>query len=384
MSLSGEREGTRRLSRSAPEESVVEFRAGIDPTAGEQTAGDSRTLAQDRAVPDRAAQDADPSSELATADHRMGDRGAAEWDGRENPKTGIKGAGAVGKGATPNERFERRAEEIARSAEVGERPGMREPSDFLAVREERIPQIVDQRALSRTDPREKPRGEDTDTGVEERRGGLGPAAPREGAAGAGVTSPAAPREGAAGVGVTGGSGAEGRGRGSEMSSETRDAVPFGLKRRVPVGLPVRNDEKSGQPAAVPVGAGEGVVVGLDRGVGVDDKKIFSGKHFFGIFETAGGAEDPGLEEEAELREFRRAVDQVLLDLLTQMVEIDSRLRHTSAAEPREVRPRERNVEKREERLRNPLGDGTKAHAAAGREEESAQRISPEKNSGDGA
>src|SRR5262249_45246545 len=148
-------------------------------------------------------------------------------------------------------------------------------------------------------------------------------------------------------------------------------VPFGLKRRVPIGLAVLDDEQRREPAARAVPLDEGAVVGLDRGVRVDDEEDARAgrEERLGVLQAAGRAEEPGLSEEEELREFRRAIDQVLLDLVAEMVEIDRCLADTEVSETREVREGERNVEVGEERLGDPLRHGPEPDPSARGEEE---------------
>ena len=158
-----------------------------------------------------------------------------------------------------------------------------------------------------------------------------------------------------------------------LSPEARDSVPFGLKRRIPVGLAVLDDQESRRPSALPVPRDESRVVGLDRRVGVDDQEVAFGKEVGGVSERARRSEDFGLGEEAELRKFRRAIDQVLLDLLAEMVEIDGCLADPESSQTREVRARERHVEIGEERLRDAFGDRPEADSPAGGQEKSAHQ-----------
>ena len=98
------------------------------------------------------------------------------------------------KGSTALERFERRAQEIARAAEIGERALVQDEAEFFPpLVEQRLPEVRDQRRLAGRDAREQPGREHADAGVEQ-----GPWA---------------------------------------ADAEGRDAVPFGLKRRVPVRVP---------------------------------------------------------------------------------------------------------------------------------------------------
>ena len=328
---SAEGEGAHGTSVGGPEEGVLETGAGLDTAACGDAAAKRRPGSDDRAAPDGGRFDA-----RALADRGVGDGAPAGVEARyrtggKNPGVLVEPSGAGRERPTARERFERRAEEIARSAEIGERPLVEEPADFLPpFGEEGLPEIRDERGFARGNAREQAGSERADAGVEQRRA---------------VERP------------------------RPSSAESRDSVPFGLKRRVPVGLDVFDDEEGGGAPALPMAPQEAAVVRLDGGVGVHDQEIAAGEPRGGVAERAGSAEDFGLGEEAELREFRRAVDQVLLDLFAEMVEVDRGRNDSGIAQPSEVRARQGNVQVLEERFRNRLGDRAEPDAAPGGEKE---------------
>ena len=123
----------------------------------------------------------------------------------------VERAGPGGEGPSALERFERRAEKIARAAEVGVIAGVQHETDLLAALvEKRLPEVGDERGLSGGNPAEQARGENAHARVHE-----GPA----------VAGP-----------------------------EARDAIPFGLKRRVPLGVSVFSHQQGRRAAGVPVAA----------------------------------------------------------------------------------------------------------------------------------
>lgn len=334
--MSGVRQGDRdrSLSRRGPQERIPEPNVRFDDAAGDETVFEKDTRFDPGSTPDDGVPESCPCSQCRIADHagvEVHPRGGelARTEGKnpgalvEDPRSGRKRSAA-------RERFERRAEEIAGLAEVREGAVVLEPADFLPPFEDALPQ-VDERALARRDVGKEPRGEHTDAGEEKWF----------------IPAPAA------------------------LSPEARDAVPFGLKRRIPVGLPIGYDEKRGEPAALAVALEKSSVVGLDGGVRIDDEEISAREESGRVREAARRAQDPGLGEEDELWQFRRAVDQVLLDLMAEMMEIHAGFANAEPREMREVGSGERDVQIRKERLGDSFGDRTKTHSASGREQEGA-------------
>jgi len=107
-----------------------------------------------------------------------------------------------------------------------------------------------------------------------------------------------------------------------VSPETRDSVPFGLKRRVAVGSPVFDDREHDGRVALRASGERGPKVALDRGVRVQEKLICKEPRDR-VLERSRGGRDRLLPEEAHLRQLRRAVKQVALDLLAEMMAIDA-------------------------------------------------------------
>jgi hypothetical protein len=244
---------------------------------------------------------------------------------RQNPRGRVEGtaAGREGKGA--RERFERRAQEIARAAEVGEGSIVPEVTDPATLGQQRLPEIGDQRSLSGGDPRQQVGRENANAGVQE--------------------------------------------RGWAFAAESRDAVPFGLQRRVAVGLPVLDDEQGRRGLRRPVGREQGGGLEGDRRVGVDDQEVVSLEPPRGVSQRPRGPQYPGFPEELELRKVARLLAEAALDLVAQVVEIDARLADAAAAQALEVRPQERDVQEGQEGLGNRVGHRPEPLAAPGGKEE---------------
>ena len=86
-------------------------------------------------------------------------------------------------------------------------------------------------------------------------------------------------------------------------------------------------------------------VGFDRGVGVDDEEVTARQKLSGVAQRAGGAEDRGLREKRELRQVRRFLAQLALDLVAQVMEINRYFADAGLAKPPQMGDREGNVEK---------------------------------------
>jgi len=228
---------------------------------------------------------------------------------RQNPPFLIEIPSFPGERSAAVERFERRAEEIARAAEVRESPAVEEPADLLTpLRQHRGPEVGDERRLAGRDARQDPRRQDADTGVEKRFASFDP--------------------------------------------EAGDSVPFGLKRRVPVRLSVLHDEECRRSAGLAVPGEERRDVRLDDGVGIHDQEVPVREPAGGVLQGAGRAEDLRLREEAQVREIRRAIAQMAFDLFAKMMKIDARFKDAVAPEPLEAGPDQRDVQERKEGLGN--------------------------------
>jgi hypothetical protein len=115
-----------------------------------------------------------------------------------------------------------------------------------------------------------------------------------------------------------------------VSPETRDSVPFGLKRRVAVGFPIFEDRQHDGRVTLSASGEGGPRVALDRGVRVQGKLVRDEPRGH-VLERSRGGRDRLLPEEAHLRQLRRAVKQVALDLLAEMMEIDAVLQQARTA-----------------------------------------------------
>lgn len=285
-----------------PEKGFLIVSAGRNASASRQAVLEARARVHGDAAPDDGAAEDDAGPDRGS----VGDKAVRRVDVSEAPEAtacGIEVAGPGGEGPSPSERFERRAEEIARAAEVRERPIVKDEADLLgSAVEQGLPQVGDERGLARGNPVDKAGRQDADPRVEERPLATGP--------------------------------------------EARDAVPFGLKRRVPVGMPVfRHQERRGA-SRFAVSGDERREVGRDRGVGVHDEKIRAAEKGRGVSQGAGGAEDRRLVEERELWRARRLLAQHALDLLGQVMEIYRHLSDAGLLKAPQVLHRHGNVQER--------------------------------------
>jgi hypothetical protein len=110
-----------------------------------------------------------------------------------------------------------------------------------------------------------------------------------------------------------------------------------------VGIPILHDQERRRAAALPVPLDERREVRLDDGVGVQNEKIAAGQPFGRVSESAGGAEDFRLREEANIREIRRAIAQLAFDLFAKMMKVDARFEDAVARQKGQVLPDERDV-----------------------------------------
>jgi hypothetical protein len=195
-------------------------------------------------------------------------------------------------GESARERFDRRAQEIARDAQVRERPRVANEPDLSPFREKTFPEIGDERGLARRNPSDQIRGEHADAGVQE--------------------------------------------RGWAYAPESRDRIPFGLQRRVAVGLSIVDDEKRRRGAGLAMPGEQSRGIEGDGRVGINDEKVFSLEPQPRVAQGSGGPEDPRLPEKIELRKLARMLAEAALDLVAQVMEVDARLSNAGAAEPLEM------------------------------------------------
>jgi hypothetical protein len=163
--------------------------AGGDAPTRHETVGETGAVPDLDPGPDDAAPQGSTPSDPSAPQDAVGRLEPGRRFSGEDTQPLIELAGSGGKRSAARERFERRAEEIARAAEIGVRAMMEDEAKlFPPLVEERLPQICDERGLARGNAGKQPRRENADPGVE---------------------------QGAWAV-----------------DAEGRDAVPFGLKRRV--------------------------------------------------------------------------------------------------------------------------------------------------------
>ena len=193
-------------------------------------------------------------------------------------------------------------------------PSCSEEADrLLAGVEQRLPEVSNERGLAGGNPREEPRRENANARVQQ-----------------GAWS---------------------------VDAEGRDAIPFGLKRRVVLRIPILRDEECRGAARLPVPGQQPGKVGGDGRVGVDHQKVAGGEELRRVSQGAGGAEDLRLAEKRELRKVRRLLAQVALDLIAEMMKINCYFADAGLVKAPELRHRKRYVEERQQGLRDRLGDG---------------------------
>ena len=116
-----ERVGLGDPSRPGPQQRAGVSRALGDAACRRETAVQTRVRTHFDAVPDRAARDSGSGSQAGAPDHAVVNIVAGEVGERENAPRPVERPAPGREGPTAAERFERRAQEIARAAEVGER-----------------------------------------------------------------------------------------------------------------------------------------------------------------------------------------------------------------------------------------------------------------------
>ncbi len=220
--------------------------------------------------------------------------------GASRPEKGFLIVSPGRDGSSARERFERRAEEIARAAEVGVRAMMEDEARLfpLPFVDERLPPVDEKRGLPRPIAEQGPPRDHADSGVER---------------GAWV-----------------------------VDAEDRDAIPFGLKRRVVLRVPVfRDAERRGEPRFAVVSEDRGEVC-RDRRIGIDGDKVGVGQVGDCVAERPGRAETR-LSEMEEIGRVRRLLAQVALDLVAQMMEINRYFAEAGLVKSPEVRRRRRDA-----------------------------------------
>ena len=313
-------------SGRSPEKGFVMLGAGRDPASRDEAVRETRALPDRDTVPHSRAADHGAAPDPGMPDHAFSDVEIAGPAPGEDAELWVEIPAAGREGPSASDRFERRAQEIARAAEIRERALVQEKADrLLAGVEERLPQVSNEGGLARGNPGEQARRQDADARVQQSAW--------------------------------------------SVDAEGRDAIPFGLKRRVVLRIPILRDEERRGAVRTPVAGQQPGIVGSDRRVGIDHQKIAGGEERRGVPQGTGGAEDLRLGEKRELRKVRRLLAQVALDLIAEMMKINCYFAGAGLVKAPELRHRKRHVEEREQRLRDRLGDGAESHASARTEED---------------
>jgi hypothetical protein len=314
----------------SPEKGFVMLGAGRNAASRDEAVRKTRAFPDPDTVPQSRAANPGAAADLGMPDHAFGDVGTLGQLPGEDTELWVEIPAADRELSSASERFERRAEEIARSAEIRERTLVQQEADrLLAGVEQRLPQVPNEGGLAGRNPREEARREYANTRIQQ-----------------GAWS---------------------------VDAEGRDAIPFGLKRRVVLRIPILRDEECRGPARLPVPGQQPGKVGSDRRVGIDHQKVAGGEERRSVPQGAGRAEDLRLAEKRELRKVRRILAQVALDLIAEMMKINCYFANAGLVKSPELRLRKRHVEERQQGLRDRLGDGPESQSAARAKEDRSHR-----------
>ena len=286
-----------------PEKGFFMFGSRRHSSGGENAPVEHGAVPDNRALPDRRVADQDAGADRGAPDDTALRGEPVSRVPREDAGPIVEAPAPERKRSAAIERFERRAEEIARAAEVGVRAMMEEEAELFrgssSPLEERLPQVGHQRGFPGGNPREDARGEGADTRVEQRP--------------------------------------------CFVDAEGRDAIPFGLKRRVVIRVPIFRDEERRRTPRFAVATDQGREVGLESGVRVDDQKVAGPEKRSGVAERSGGSQQPGLTEEGELRQLRCLVAQVALHLVAEVMQINRYFADSGLVKSPEMRDRHGDV-----------------------------------------
>ena len=129
-----------------PEENAVVTSAGEDPSAGREASADHSAGADLDAVPDGAVRDARSGADPRPAEDAAGDLEVSEALVGQDPPAGVETSSSFRKRSAAVQSFERRAEEIARAAQILEGAVVQEPADLVVrLLQEKRPEIGDER-----------------------------------------------------------------------------------------------------------------------------------------------------------------------------------------------------------------------------------------------
>ncbi len=194
----------------------------------------------------------------------------------------IKGPGFFPERPTALERFERRVEEIARAAEAGKRPFVKDLADLCpSFGKQRLPEVGDERGFPGANAGEDPRRHRAHARVERW-----------------------PRI---------------------LSPEARDCLPFGLKRRVAVGFPPPDAEDRPGSAALPGSGRKPIEADSDQGIRVPIERGLAGEPDDPVSADPRVVRKQRNREEAQIRKIRRAVARVALYLVADVMAIEDAL-----------------------------------------------------------
>ncbi|MFY9551166.1 MAG: hypothetical protein WAU32_08455 [Thermoanaerobaculia bacterium] len=284
----------------SPEKGFLIVSARRDPAPPEDAILENGSRADRHAVPERRSQDRGAGPDPGPSDDA---RRRVEAPGRlsgEDMQPVIEIPAALRERSAAVERFERRAQEIARAAEIGVRAMVEDEAKlFPPLVQERLPEVGDEGRFAGRNPLEQPRRQDANSGVEQRPW--------------------------------------------FVDAESRDAIPFGLKRRVVIRVPIFRDEERRRAPRFPVTGEKGADVRLDGRVRVDDQKIAGPEKSRGVAERPGRAEDRWLAEEGELRELRKLIAQVALHLIAEVMQINRYFADAGIVKSPEMRDRDGDV-----------------------------------------
>ncbi len=158
-------DGNVGVDRGRPEKGFRMVGTGGDASASDETVGQPGALTDPGTVPDDGTRERGAGADRGAAEDAVGGFEPGGLREGEDPRGAVERSAAGGKGSAARERFERRAEEIARAAEVGVRAMMaNEAKLFPPLVEQGLPEVADEGRLAGGDALSS-RGESTQTPV---------------------------------------------------------------------------------------------------------------------------------------------------------------------------------------------------------------------------
>ena len=115
---------------------------------------------------------------------------------------------------------------------------------------------------------------------------------------------------------------------------------------------------------------------LEQAVAVRDHEGLALEQRLGLLDAAAGVEDPRLPRVSHAHAEARPVADLLLDQLTEVVQVDHHLLDAAGAQELEDVAEERRARHGHQRLGQPVGQGREPRAASGRQDHGAPDHAP--------